>query len=324
MLLPDSLLKAIDKIVEFTDRKRLYEGAEKLSLRYRTPSPHHQVFIQTEEECLAYLCMRFPATFGANYFVFSEMQKRGLEKTISSILDVGSGSGAALWAASKIFFNLNTYTLLERDSRLVTIGKELLKEANFSFDTHWMLGDYTETFKDKTHDLVVISYSLGEVDPKQWEKVLIQAIKHTHQFLVILEPGTPAGYKKLMRMREILIQQGLYMVAPCPHNKPCPMVAQDWCHFSQRVPRTSLHRELKHGSLGFEDEKFSYIIMSKQPYYKEGYRIIKTPLRRSGFIELDVCSTSEGLLHKKFSKKQGDFFNQVKKLDWGSFYEKDV
>lgn len=325
MLLPDSLLEAIDRVTDFFDRKKLHKGAEELSLRYRTPSSTSQTFIQTEEECLAYLCTRFPATFGANYFVFSEIKKRGLEKDISSILDLGSGSGAALWAASEVFSNLRSYTLLERDSRLITIGKELLKvglgEGHFSFDLHWIEGDYTGTIKSGPHDLVVLSYSIGEIDPKEWESVLKQVIEYTKNFLVILEPGTPLGYKRLMKIRELLIQQGLSMVAPCPHNKQCPILGQDWCHFSQRIPRTSLHKSLKNASLGFEDEKFSYIVLSKQPYFKKGYRIIKTPLKRSGFIELDLCSTSEGLLKQKISKKQGEFFNKVKKLGWGDFYE---
>lgn len=321
MLLPQSLLRAIDRVTQSVDHKRLYKSAEELSFRYRNPSPHSQKFIQTEEECLAYLCTRLPATFAANYYVFSEIIKQGLEKDISSILDLGSGSGAALWAASEIFKTLNTYTLLERDARLIAIGKELIKESEVSFSSEWLLGDYTTSIDTDPHDLVVISYSLGEVDSKKWEQVLSVAIKQTKKLLVILEPGTPLGYKKLMKMREFLIRQNLYMVAPCPHNKPCPMTEKQWCHFSQRLPRTTLHKNLKNATLGFEDEKFSYIILSKQPYIKEGYRIINTPLRRSGYIELDVCSTFDGLLKQKTSKKEKSFFDRVKKLEWGSFYD---
>lgn len=320
MLLPESLLVAMDRLTQSVDHKKLYKSAEELSFRYRTPSPNPQKFIQTEEECLAYLCTRFPATFAANYFVFSEILKQGLEKNISSILDLGSGSGAALWAASEIFKTVKSYTLLERDSRLITIGKELVKDSEISFDLKWVCEDYTMKIETESHDLVVISYSLGEVDSKKWEQVLLCAIERAKKYVVILEPGTPLGYKKLMKMREFLIKQGLYMVAPCPHNKPCPMLDKQWCHFSQRLPRTVLHKNLKNATLGFEDEKFSYIVVAKERYIKEGYRIINTPLRRSGFVELDVCSTHEGLLKKKTSKKDKKFFDSVKKLEWGSFY----
>ena len=141
------------------------------------------------------------------------------------------------------------------------------------------------------------------------------------KMVMILEPGTPVGYKKLMKMREILIKLGGSVVAPCPHNKICPIQGSDWCHFSQRLPRTSLHRLVKSGSLGYEDEKFSYLVVSKKNHTQQGERVLRHPLQRPGYIEWEACTSSKGLIHRKVLKRDKEAFNNVKKLFWGSFYE---
>ncbi len=321
MQLPEELVFEIEKLVNTVDRKSLYASAEALSLRYRTESSSQQVFIKTYEEALAYLCTRFPATFAANYAVFLEIQKKGLSRDIHSVLDIGSGSGAALWAAQQVLEGLYSYTLLERDPHLIKLGKSLINAFSLSVETPWIMGDYTKGLPTSKYDLVVISYSLGEVGPQLWENILAQAFDSCKKMVVILEPGTPVGYKKLMKMREILIRLGGYIVAPCPHNKPCPMQGSDWCHFSQRLPRSSLHRLVKNGSLGYEDEKFSYLIVSKNHYIKNGERVLRAPLQSSGYIEWEACSSSEGVVHRKVLKRDKESFNRVKKLSWGSFYD---
>lgn len=319
MLLPESLLIAMEDLASSVDRKQLQKSAAELSSRYRRGLSQKDPFIKTQEECLAYLYTRFPATFAANYAVFSELKERSLEP-IESILDLGAGSGAAFWAAYSMCQNLDSYTLLERDQRLIDLGKKLLINTEFSLNPEWICSDYGQLSLTKSYDLTLFSYSLGETESKEWEAILKRVMAHTTKLFVMIEPGTPSGYHKIIKVRDFFIQHGFYTVAPCPHNKKCPLLGQDWCHFSQRLPRTSLHRILKSGSLGFEDEKFSYIIMSKAPYSLKGYRVIKTPLKRSGYIELELCSTEEGLVHKKTSKKHKEFFSEAKKLDWGSFY----
>lgn len=321
MQLPEELVFEIEKLVNAVDRKILYASSESLSLRYRTEPSSQQVFIKTYEEALAYLCTRFPATFAANYSVFSEIQKKGLSSDVHSILDIGSGSGAAFWAAQQVLDGLNSYTFVERDINLIKLGKALISAISTSIETPWVMGDYTKSLPTSKYDLVVISYSLGEVNPLLWENLLSQAFNACTKMVVILEPGTPVGYKKLMKMREMLIRLGGYIVAPCPHNKACPMQGSDWCHFSQRLPRSSLHKLVKNGSLGYEDEKFSYLVASKNNYNKNGERVLGMPLQRSGYMEWEACTPSEGIVHRKVLKRDKESFNKIKKLSWGSFYE---
>ena len=107
------------------------------------------------------------------------------------------------------------------------------------------------------------------------------------------------------------------MAAPCPHALACPMVGGDWCHFAARLERTALHRKLKGGSLGYEDEKFSYVAFSKEVVELPPSRILSEPARHSGHVSLKLCTKAEGLQQPIISKKQGELYKQSRKAAWG-------
>ncbi|MBM3191746.1 MAG: hypothetical protein FJZ63_03715 [Chlamydiae bacterium] len=320
MQLSERLLGTIEELVNAIDRHSLYASATALSLRYREKGSKEQVFIKSPEEALAYLCTRFPATFAANCCVFSEVKE-----PICSILDVGSGSGSAFWAAKETLSGLISYAFLERDAFLIEIGKKLLESDEKSISTSWIEGDFTKIFPEGLFDLIVFSYSLGEVKENEWKLLLQKAWNHSNEWVVIVEPGTPLGYRRLMKMRDILITLGGHVMAPCPHSQKCPLLqGEDWCHFSQRLPRSPLHRLVKEGSLGFEDEKFSYVIISKSLPSPKGERVLRPPLKRGGYIEWKACTPFEGVIDRKTFKKNKELFQKAKKLTGGSFYDEDL
>ena len=100
----------------------------------------------------------------------------------------------------------------------------------------------------------------------------------TRDTLVIVEPGTPAGYRRIIAMREQLIALGADVAAPCPHRKGCPLAPPDWCHFSQRLPRSQAHKQIKGAELAFEDEKFAYVAMSRVPAARRLARVLAQPV----------------------------------------------
>ena len=97
----------------------------------------------------------------------------------------------------------------------------------------------------RTRDLVSLAYVLNELAPAARESVLQRLWDATADTLVIIEPGTPAGWERILAARRQLIEAGAHVLAPCPHAFACPLQAPDWCHFAERVSRSRLHRLAK-------------------------------------------------------------------------------
>ena len=106
--------------------------------------------------------------------------------------------------------------------------------------------------------------------------------------LVLVEPGTPRGSKLIRRARALILDAeqnkarnkrsehgedadnsfDAHVVAPCQHDKVCPMDGLEgstWCHFSQRVKRTEMHRQMLPRGRGpqHQDERFSYVVIRR-------------------------------------------------------------
>jgi ribosomal protein RSM22 (predicted rRNA methylase) len=165
------------------------------------------------------------------------------------------------------------------------------------------------------HDLVIAAYSLGEVESdltaRLWEAARVA--------MVVIEPGTPRGALHIRAIRERLLALGEHMAAPCPAAMPCPLVEPDWCHFAARVERSSLHRRLKDGGLGYEDEKFSYVAVVREPVPLATARVLRHPRQRPGLIELQLC-TEAGPRTERVTKRDRDRFRAARKAWWGSSY----
>src|SRR6185437_3435636 len=91
-------------------------------------------------------------------------------------------------------------------------------------------------------DLVVASYVVGEMNADRQAALADLMWAATRDTLLVVEPGTPAGYQRILDLRRRLIAQGAHVLAPCPHNGECPLMAfsreenaskekaTDWCH----------------------------------------------------------------------------------------------
>jgi ribosomal protein RSM22 (predicted rRNA methylase) len=323
MHLPFDLIQAIEEEINTLDLKSLANASRELSARYRNRDSQQQAFhipkfMETPEHRAAYIVSRLPATYAAVLRVFSEVKERQPDREPKSLLDLGSGPGTALWAANQIFLQLEQITLLEQDENLISLSQRLLKNVITPHEQHrhWQKADLSQPSTFKPHDIVVISYAIGELNEHIIEPLIKAAWEASLQHCVIIEPGTQLGFEKIRLVRDLLIKSGAFILAPCSHANACPMQNGNWCHFPQRLERSFLQRYVKEATLGFEDEKFSYLIASKYPGESFEGRILRHPKKHSGHVELELC-TAEGLKKETISRKQGDRYKKSRHASWG-------
>lgn len=319
MQLPSSLQAAIESATESLGLQQLIAGREELTRRYRQPVPGSQLMI-TDAQRQSYVISRMPATYAALQAALQAIRERA-DLPIKSLLDLGAGPGTGMWAACDHFPEMETITLIEKDQALLTLGKQLAQfsECKAMQSAHWQAADLEKMGDLLPHDCVLLSYSIGELNPQRIEPLLNLCWEATRQLLLIVEPGTPVGFERIRLIRRQLIELGAHLIAPCPHHLACPMEGGDWCHFAARVERTALHRRLKGGSLGYEDEKFSYVAATKTPFPLPASRILSQPIRHSGHIELKLCTPS-GVQWPTISKKMGERYKQARKGEWGDSF----
>jgi ribosomal protein RSM22 (predicted rRNA methylase) len=126
----------------------------------------------------------------------------------------------------------------------------------------------------------------------------------------------------VLAARAAVLEHGGRTVAPCAHDLACPLPADDWCHFAARLPRSRLHRRAKGADLGWEDEKLSYAVLSREPVERPAARIIRPPQPRSGHVRL-VTSDADGVVRERtVSRRQGDAYRAARKAAWGDAIER--
>jgi len=319
--LPLSLQTAIEHEMEQQSTKKLAALAAEISEGYRSGIPFNKGrYIQSHEDVLAYISYRLPATYAAVYSAISQTKDRFPHWSPKTMLDVGAGPGTAMWAASAVWNGLEGFTLLEQDEHMIAFGKRLSQYSpNTSIrQATWIKADITKERDVLPHDLVIASYVLNELSQDKREAFIQQLWQSTTDLLMIIEPGTQTGFQRISLAREQLLALGAKMIAPCPHEKPCPLPEYDWCHFSQRVARTKLHRTVKGGELAYEDEKFTFLSMART---RDGMAIpglvIRHPQIRKGHIQLRLC-TPGGIMNTIVTRKDKESFRKARELRWGS------
>jgi ribosomal protein RSM22 (predicted rRNA methylase) len=348
MQMPSKLPEAIERLTGTVSPQRLRLAAAALSDRYRsavTPA----AAMRSEDERLAYLLVRMPATFAALFEALRAAKRQFMPPSgdvlvsdngllsdsdkdknknknnkdkgmvIETMLDLGSGPATAAWAAVEVFPELRQLRLVERDGGLIGLGRQLgaASEAPALRQAEWIQADLNGKFAEDAYDLVVASYSLGELSPAQRSQCLRQAWQRTRRLLLLVEPGTRAGFGCIHQARSELIALGASLLAPCPHRLACPMAAAgDWCHFAARVERTAMHRRIKGGELGHEDEKFSYVAATPLPGNPAERRIVRHPVYHSGFVELQLCS-AEGLAKRTIGRSKKTEYRAARRAAWG-------
>lgn len=318
MELPPPLRHAVDRLLDGTPLTELQQAAKKLSDRYRAELRDGRLHMAEELAVKAYLAARMPATYAAARASLDALFEARPDFSPKTLLDIGAGPGTMLWAAADLWPDLGRATLLEASGPARKIGETLASEGGLTVDAIWLAGDATmELGALPAADLVSVAYVLDEIAPASRPKLIGRLWTITADTLIVVEPGTPAGWQRILEVRGQLIEAGAHVLAPCPHDAPCPLAAPDWCHFSRRVARSRLHRLTKEADVPWEDEKFIFVAASRRPAAARRSRVLAPPKSGSGKVRLKLCRPDGTAEERLFTKRDGDTFKQARRADWG-------
>lgn len=366
----DPLRSALDTVLDGIAPRRAAQAVERLIAQYRGDTPTTVPVLRDRADVVAYAAYRMPATFEAVRAALA-----GLVDTLPADwapdrhLDLGGGTGAAVWAVQATWPGRRPVTVLDRAEPALALGRELAAAHPALSTTTWRTTrvgapDFAPDFLSDPapgasapagpdgstgstgaagaagadgpagpagaggsaarSGIVTLSYVLGELSAAD-QAVAVATAARAAGVVVVVEPGTPDGYGRIVTARRALVEAGLRIAAPCPHSGACPIApGADWCHFSARVTRSSLHRQVKGGSLAYEDEKFSYVaavhprVAGVAPV---AARVLRRPQLRKGQVLLELC-TADGSTHRAtVTKRHGSTYRAARDTAWGDPWE---
>lgn len=232
----------------------------------------------------AYLSYFFPLNTLRVMRVLDEAKNRGFLESIDHVIDFGSGPGTV-----ELAFELSG---LHKDVQFQNF--EPSREAQKAHTMWKSNANFVDKIKPLPSDnksMFVLSYSLNEVS--DWPLALDSA-----EALMIIEPSTRDHGRRLMQVRQQLIDKGFSLWAPCVHQLECPLLTKtktDWCHHRFAIEKSPWFEELEN-QLPMRNDTLtvSYLLARKKvPEKVAGTRIIGDTLFEKGKVRQMICRGPE-------------------------------
>ncbi len=313
--LPAELKAALDARLQGFSRSDAAVRAASISRTYRDGGG--STAIRTETDALAYALARMPATYAAVTASLNALREIAPGFAPQNLLDIGAGPGTATWAAAEAFSSLRDFALLDANSALRALALDLAAGSARLRELDYRRGEARAALGDSApSDLVVASYMIGEIGDTERSALVALMWTKTRDTLLIVEPGTPAGYGRIIAARQQLIAAGAHVAAPCPHDGQCPLQPPDWCHFTQRLPRLRAHKQIKDAEVPFEDERFSYVALTRAPVAARAARVLAQPVVGKVEVTAKLC-TPDGLVIAKIPRRAKADYARARRWRWG-------
>ncbi|GAB7063334.1 small ribosomal subunit Rsm22 family protein [Streptomyces mexicanus] len=319
----EALRAALSGLLDGLPPRQAAGAVERLIASYRGDTPTDAPILRDRADVAAYAAYRMPATFEAVRSALAAFADAVPGWAPGSHVDVGGGTGAATWAVAATWDGERPVTVLDWAEPALALGREIAAAHPALRDARWQRARIGSALRLDAADLVTVSYVLGELTAAD-RTAVVDAAAAAARAVVVVEPGTPDGYARVIEARGRLVAAGFKVAAPCPHSAACPIApGTDWCHFSARVSRSSLHRQVKGGSLAYEDEKFSYVAAVRFPVTPAPARVVRRPQIRKGQVLLDLCEPDEQLRRRTVTKRHGTLYKAARDADWGDAWPPD-
>ncbi|SDD09222.1 small ribosomal subunit Rsm22 family protein [Actinokineospora iranica] len=316
--LPADLSTALDTELARFPAQRMADAVQGLIHRYRAGVDPTEQVLDADLTVAAYAAYRMPATFAAVSAALRQVAMVAPDFAPRSLIDLGGGTGTAVWAAARTWPSLAEVTVLEQSTPAIALGKRLAARSEVAAvrGAIWQRAVISGAVTGQA-DVITLSYVLNELAAQARAEV-VTSLAERAGVVVIVEPGTPVGYERIVAARDDLIRAGMRVVAPCPHSGTCPIPrGKDWCHFAERLNRSALHRKLKTGALGHEDEKFAYVAATRADWGAANNRVLRHPRSRKGLVSLRLCTGDGALTDTVVTKRDPEAYRAARDAGWG-------
>jgi ribosomal protein RSM22 (predicted rRNA methylase) len=263
------------------------------------------------------------------------------------VLDLGSGTGAAIWGLLSYLHDEGkatapditlTDSLTENLSEAENFSRHFIKQfpgiiPRLSFEKFDLRkpGDIPEKIKSiGMFHLITIMNVLNELDEAGDSALLetLMSLLDEHGAIIMIEPATRTQSRRLLRFRDLAVQQGATIYSPCTRQGNCPALIKedDWCHTEVEWKRPSFIEAIddRVGTLRLS-LKSTYMILRKDDItisealaQKNLYRAVSERFDEKGRIRSFLCGENgryEHIINKRDLNESNQDFAEVERYD---------
>jgi SAM-dependent methyltransferase len=310
-LLPDELREvaaAVTRLSTGLTRERELAGAR---------------YLDDERLLGAYLLFYWPISYLQARGVLSELPRRP-----GRVLDLGSGPGPVAFAA--LDAGAAEATAADRSARALAAARDLARLAGEPLTAReWNPSrgrPLAELSGPRPPDVVTMGHVLNELWKGEGQAgrraALVEeaaALVAPGGSVVVIEPALRETSRALLEVRDLLVDRGLAVRAPCLFRGRCPALGRDadWCHAERAVEPPPLVAQVgRAAGLRKEAVKMSYLLVAArgegwaEPPPGRLFRIVSEPLAGKGRRRYMGCGP-EGRMGLALQEKHLDDGNRA-------------
>jgi len=279
--------------------QRLSDGIRKLSRGLtRERELTGENYFKDPDLLGAYLLFYWPVSYMQAHYVLKNHLIRP-----RSVLELGSGAGPIGAACADLA--IPKITFADRNPVILKIAQELARQKNIKAQTLVWNPRKPLPAGLPQYDLITFQHVLNELwpgDPDRIQKRL-KLIKSLlprltpSGRLLFIEPALMTTSRDLLLLRNRLIEEGLFIEAPCLFDKPCQAIekANDTCHMDFKwSPPPFLKTGIRSAGFQKKELKMTYFIFKTQTVAADMahqvFRIVSDRmLSKNGKIRFIAC-----------------------------------
>ncbi len=224
--LSENVLKIIEGLlrqyeVNFSSPKKISEAIINLSNNYKNELSDHSNIWSNSNFVKAYITYFLPLNILRLTSVLNEVSNYIEFDVLSAVFDYGSGPGTSHLSLKNINSEPHTIFNFDKSKTALKIHESWTNHKNIDFTS-----DISKWQNITPNSLAIFSYAYNEL--KDFPELIS---KHDH--LLIVEPSNQLPARRLQKQRKKLNDMGYQIIAPCTHQKECPLLKhskKDWCH----------------------------------------------------------------------------------------------